>query len=236
MLVEIDFPRTKAAQGETGLRCARETAQSGSFPTVLVFDSEGAKIGQLGYVEGGSTAFIAELEKVTAKARINICSCSKRRFCDCASRCLYLGHSALARMPVSKHTSSMPFFFAASSAAVSPWRPHFYAQEDEENARSRLSCLPDRLARCHAGVHHRDFAQTIALVNKADGTFQVTRRAEHPRRCGHRRAEVRGGAPALRKSAERRSQVFSGTLQSLRDPIRPGQICRGAAYVSKTAR
>ena len=70
VLVEIDFPRTKPlpkAKQEKHDALAKEHNVKG-FPTVLVFDSEGTKLGQLGYTEGGPAAFIAELEKVTAKA------------------------------------------------------------------------------------------------------------------------------------------------------------------------
>jgi protein disulfide-isomerase len=34
------------------------------FPTLIVLNSEGRKVGELGYMEGGPSAFIAELEKL----------------------------------------------------------------------------------------------------------------------------------------------------------------------------
>jgi protein disulfide-isomerase len=34
------------------------------YPTIIVLNSEGRKVGELGYMEGGPDAFIAELEKL----------------------------------------------------------------------------------------------------------------------------------------------------------------------------
>ena len=34
------------------------------YPTIIVLDSEGKKVGELGYMKGGPTAFIAELNKL----------------------------------------------------------------------------------------------------------------------------------------------------------------------------
>ena len=70
VLVEVDFPQTKPlpkAKQEQHEKLAKEYKIEG-FPTVVVFDAEGKKIGQLGYVEGGPAAFIKELEAITKKS------------------------------------------------------------------------------------------------------------------------------------------------------------------------
>ena len=38
------------------------------FPTVIILDSSGKKIGELGYMPGGPRAFIAALEKLRGKS------------------------------------------------------------------------------------------------------------------------------------------------------------------------
>ena len=66
VLLEIDFPRAKA---QTDL-IKKQNEQLASqyqiegFPTIVVLDGQGQKVGQLGYMEGGPSAFIAELEKL----------------------------------------------------------------------------------------------------------------------------------------------------------------------------
>lgn len=65
-LVKIDFPRRSkldpkvAAQNEA---LAKKYDIEG-FPTILVFNSAGKEVGRLGYMEGGPSAFIAELKKL----------------------------------------------------------------------------------------------------------------------------------------------------------------------------
>lgn len=69
VLVEVDFPQTKPLpknKQEKHDALAKQYDIKG-FPTVLVFDADGKKIGQLGYVEGGPSAFIAKLEEITKK-------------------------------------------------------------------------------------------------------------------------------------------------------------------------
>jgi thioredoxin-related protein len=64
--VEVDFPRKKklsAAQKQANEALAKKYAIEG-YPTIIVLDSEGKKVGQLGYQPGGPTAFIAALEKL----------------------------------------------------------------------------------------------------------------------------------------------------------------------------
>jgi thioredoxin-related protein len=66
ILMEADFPRTKP-QSPTVRKQNEELAaqyQILGFPTILVLNGDGQKIGELGYVPGGPDAFIAELEKL----------------------------------------------------------------------------------------------------------------------------------------------------------------------------
>ena len=66
VLMEADFPRAKAQA--VGLKKQnQELAQQyqiQGFPTIIVLNGDGQKIGELGYMEGGATSFIAELEKL----------------------------------------------------------------------------------------------------------------------------------------------------------------------------
>lgn len=66
VLVEIDFPKGKAQARELAqqnMQLASRYSVQG-FPTLIVLDANGKKVGELGYVEGGPTAFIGELEKL----------------------------------------------------------------------------------------------------------------------------------------------------------------------------
>jgi protein disulfide-isomerase len=64
--VEIDFPAKKKQAAE--LKKANEALQQKygikGYPTIIILDGEGKKVGQLGYMKGGPKAFIAELEKL----------------------------------------------------------------------------------------------------------------------------------------------------------------------------
>jgi protein disulfide-isomerase len=66
VLLEIDFPRTKAQADSVKKQNERLATQYQiqGFPTVIVLNGEGRKVGELGYMEGGPSAFIAELEKL----------------------------------------------------------------------------------------------------------------------------------------------------------------------------
>ncbi len=66
VLVEIDFPRRKTQTDAVKVQNEKLAADYGieGFPTVLVLDADGKKVGELGYMEGGAEAFIAELEKI----------------------------------------------------------------------------------------------------------------------------------------------------------------------------
>ena len=66
VLVEIDFPKGKTQARELAqqnMQLASRYSVQG-FPTLIVLDANGKKVGELGYVEGGPTAFIDELEKL----------------------------------------------------------------------------------------------------------------------------------------------------------------------------
>ena len=66
VLMEIDFPRGKSQSSDIKKQ-NEELAQQyqiEGFPTIVVLDGDGKKVGLLGYMPGGPTAFIAELEKL----------------------------------------------------------------------------------------------------------------------------------------------------------------------------
>ncbi|SRR5258706_7845778 len=66
VLVEVDFPRSKE-QSET-LKKANQNLQKKysieGYPTIIVLNGDGKQVGQLGYMQGGPKAFIAQLEKL----------------------------------------------------------------------------------------------------------------------------------------------------------------------------
>lgn len=70
VLVEVDFPNKKKQSAE--LKKANAALQKKykieGYPTIIVLDGEGKKIGELGYMKGGPKAFIAELEKLKKTA------------------------------------------------------------------------------------------------------------------------------------------------------------------------
>ena len=64
--VEVDFPHKKQlapAQKKANGDLARKYKIEG-YPTIIVLDGQGNKVGELGYMAGGPSAFIAELEKL----------------------------------------------------------------------------------------------------------------------------------------------------------------------------
>ena len=69
VLVEVDFPRSKPQSAE--LKKANEALQDKykieGYPTIIVLNSDGKKVGELGYQPGGPKAFIAELDKLRKK-------------------------------------------------------------------------------------------------------------------------------------------------------------------------
>lgn len=66
VLIELDFPRSKPQTDslkKQNMQLASQYQIEG-FPTVIVLNAEGKKVGELGYMEGGPDAFIAALEKL----------------------------------------------------------------------------------------------------------------------------------------------------------------------------
>jgi len=66
ILMEVDFPRGRTLSGSERTQnqeLANRFAIQG-FPTIVVLDGEGKKVGELGYTPGGPSAFIAELDKL----------------------------------------------------------------------------------------------------------------------------------------------------------------------------
>jgi protein disulfide-isomerase len=67
--VEVDFPQKKKlsdAQKKQNQALADKYKIEG-YPTIIVLNSDGKKVGELGYQPGGPKAFIASLEKLKSK-------------------------------------------------------------------------------------------------------------------------------------------------------------------------
>lgn len=66
VLVELDFPRQTYIAPQTKKQNLemQQKYQVEGYPTIIVLDSTGKQVGQLGYMEGGPKAFIAALEKL----------------------------------------------------------------------------------------------------------------------------------------------------------------------------
>ncbi len=65
-LMEVDFPRGRKLSGIERAQNEELAKRFGiqGFPTIVVLDGEGQKVGELGYMPGGPTAFLAELDKL----------------------------------------------------------------------------------------------------------------------------------------------------------------------------
>ncbi len=66
VLLEVDFPKRtelSAAQKAHNMELAEQYQVQG-FPTIIVLNGEGRKVGELGYMPGGPSAFLAELDKL----------------------------------------------------------------------------------------------------------------------------------------------------------------------------
>ena len=66
VLLEVDFPKRKelsATQKAHNMELAEQYGIQG-FPTIIVLNGEGKKVGELGYMPGGPSAFLAELDKL----------------------------------------------------------------------------------------------------------------------------------------------------------------------------
>lgn len=66
VLVELDFPKRKTLPDTLKTQNVRlaHRYQIQGFPTIVLVNGDGQKVGELGYVEGGPAAFIAELERI----------------------------------------------------------------------------------------------------------------------------------------------------------------------------
>jgi protein disulfide-isomerase len=66
VLVEVDFPRAKYQSKKLKEQNEALSKQHNiqGYPTIIVLNFEGKKVGELGYMEGGPEAFIAALEKL----------------------------------------------------------------------------------------------------------------------------------------------------------------------------
>ena len=69
VLIELDYPQQKRLTKHTKDQNEKLKGEYGikGYPTIFILDSEGQKIGQLGYMEGGPKAFIAAVEKLKTK-------------------------------------------------------------------------------------------------------------------------------------------------------------------------
>ena len=69
VLVEVDFPRQKKLTEEQKKANAalQKKYQIQGYPTIIVLNKEGAKVGELGYMSSPEP-FIAELEKLKSKS------------------------------------------------------------------------------------------------------------------------------------------------------------------------
>ena len=64
ILVKVDFPRQRP-QTEALKKQNEQLAQKygiQGFPTIIVLNGQGEKVGELGYMEGGPSPFLAKLE------------------------------------------------------------------------------------------------------------------------------------------------------------------------------
>jgi protein disulfide-isomerase len=66
VLVEVDFPNHKeqTADLKKANQALSEKYSIQGYPTVIVLNGDGKKVGELGYMEGGPKAFTAELDKL----------------------------------------------------------------------------------------------------------------------------------------------------------------------------
>jgi protein disulfide-isomerase len=66
VLVEVDFPRYKklSESMQKANQALQEKYQIPGYPTIIVLNGAGEKVGQLGYMPGGPKAFLAELDKL----------------------------------------------------------------------------------------------------------------------------------------------------------------------------
>ncbi len=67
--VEVDFPRRKEQSDEQKQANAKLAKRFGieGYPTVIVLNGAGKKVGELGYQAGGPKPFISKLEELKSK-------------------------------------------------------------------------------------------------------------------------------------------------------------------------
>ena len=70
VLLEVDFPRTKELSAEQRAANEKLAEQFGidGLPTIILLDSSGRKVGELGYMPGGPKPFIAAVEELRSKS------------------------------------------------------------------------------------------------------------------------------------------------------------------------
>lgn len=68
-LVEVDFPQRKkqTAEQKKANQALQDKYGVQGYPTLVILNSAGKKVGELGYEAGGPKPFIARLEKIRAK-------------------------------------------------------------------------------------------------------------------------------------------------------------------------
>jgi protein disulfide-isomerase len=66
VLVAVDFPRSKPQTDDVKKQnqSLQSKFQIQGYPTIIVLNGDGKKVGELGYMPGGPDAFLAELQKV----------------------------------------------------------------------------------------------------------------------------------------------------------------------------
>lgn len=70
VLLELDFPYYKSQSSDVKQQNADLARTYGirGYPTVIILNSKGQRIGQLGYMPGGPSAFLTELERICKSA------------------------------------------------------------------------------------------------------------------------------------------------------------------------
>ena len=69
VLVEVDFPNAKPQSKkvkEQNQKLQKEHSVRG-YPTIVVLNADGKKVGELGYMEGGPKNFLAKLDELKSK-------------------------------------------------------------------------------------------------------------------------------------------------------------------------
>ena len=70
VLVEVDFPRRKeqSAELKKANQALQEKYKIEGYPTLILLNTEGKQVGQMGYQPGGPKPFVADLDKVKKQA------------------------------------------------------------------------------------------------------------------------------------------------------------------------